>query len=66
MYGDTDSIMINTNSQNYEEVLKLGNRVCEFGNVLCILRRKIWKPLLLINFVVFFTVCAVYVNNHNM
>uniref|UniRef100_UPI00358F10A1 DNA polymerase alpha catalytic subunit n=1 Tax=Myxine glutinosa TaxID=7769 RepID=UPI00358F10A1 len=27
IYGDTDSIMINSNSRNYDEVLKLGNRV---------------------------------------
>lgn len=27
IYGDTDSIMINTNSTNLEEVFKLGNKV---------------------------------------
>uniref|UniRef100_A0AAR2JEC9 DNA polymerase n=1 Tax=Pygocentrus nattereri TaxID=42514 RepID=A0AAR2JEC9_PYGNA len=27
IYGDTDSIMINTNSSNLEEVMKLGNKV---------------------------------------
>ncbi|XP_061660924.1 DNA polymerase alpha catalytic subunit isoform X2 [Syngnathoides biaculeatus] len=27
IYGDTDSIMINTNSQSMEEVIKLGNKV---------------------------------------
>lgn len=27
IYGDTDSIMINTNSSNLEEVFKLGNKV---------------------------------------
>uniref|UniRef100_A0A8C4X2G6 DNA polymerase n=1 Tax=Eptatretus burgeri TaxID=7764 RepID=A0A8C4X2G6_EPTBU len=27
VYGDTDSIMINSNSRNYDEVMKLGNRV---------------------------------------
>lgn len=28
IYGDTDSIMINTNSKSLEEVYKLGNKVC--------------------------------------
>ena len=28
IYGDTDSIMINTNSRCLEEVYKLGNKVC--------------------------------------
>lgn len=28
IYGDTDSIMINTNSKSLEEVFKLGNKVC--------------------------------------
>lgn len=27
IYGDTDSIMINTNSKSLEEVFKLGNKV---------------------------------------
>lgn len=27
IYGDTDSIMINTNSTNLDEVFKLGNKV---------------------------------------
>ena len=27
IYGDTDSIMINTNSRNFDEVFKLGNKV---------------------------------------
>lgn len=27
IYGDTDSIMINTNSRSLEEVFKLGNKV---------------------------------------
>lgn len=27
IYGDTDSIMINTNSSNLDEVFKLGNKV---------------------------------------
>ena len=27
IYGDTDSIMINSNSRNLEEVFKLGNKV---------------------------------------
>ena len=27
IYGDTDSIMINTNSSNLEEVYKIGNKV---------------------------------------
>lgn len=27
IYGDTDSIMINTNSRSLEEVYKLGNKV---------------------------------------
>lgn len=27
IYGDTDSIMINSNSTNLEEVFKLGNKV---------------------------------------
>lgn len=27
IYGDTDSIMINTNSSNLDEVMKLGNKV---------------------------------------
>lgn len=27
IYGDTDSIMINTNSSSLEEVYKLGNKV---------------------------------------
>lgn len=30
IYGDTDSIMINTNSKSLEEVFKLGHKVCEF------------------------------------
>lgn len=29
IYGDTDSIMINTNITNLEEVYKLGNKVKE-------------------------------------
>jgi hypothetical protein len=28
IYGDTDSIMINTNTTDFKEVLKLGNKVC--------------------------------------
>ena len=28
IYGDTDSIMINTNSTDMEQVYKLGNKVC--------------------------------------
>lgn len=28
IYGDTDSIMINTNSKSLDEVFKLGNKVC--------------------------------------
>ena len=37
IYGDTDSIMINTNSRSLEEVFKLGNKVCVcvFGCLLC-------------------------------
>ena len=31
IYGDTDSIMINTNSRTLEEVFKLGNKVCVWG-----------------------------------
>jgi len=27
IYGDTDSIMINTNSKDYGEVFKIGNKV---------------------------------------
>lgn len=27
VYGDTDSIMINTNSTNYDEVLAIGNKI---------------------------------------
>ena len=27
IYGDTDSIMINTNSTDFEEVFKIGNKV---------------------------------------
>lgn len=27
IYGDTDSIMINTNTTDFKEVLKLGNKV---------------------------------------
>lgn len=30
IYGDTDSIMINTNSTNLDEVFKLGNKVKNF------------------------------------
>lgn len=30
IYGDTDSIMINTNSTNLDEVFKLGNKVRTF------------------------------------
>lgn len=30
IYGDTDSIMINTNSTNLDEVFKLGNKVRNF------------------------------------
>lgn len=30
IYGDTDSIMINTNSRNFDEVFKLGNKVRYF------------------------------------
>lgn len=30
IYGDTDSIMINTNITNLEEVFKLGNKVKDF------------------------------------
>lgn len=29
IYGDTDSIMINTNCTDYEQVLKLGHKVSE-------------------------------------
>ena len=29
IYGDTDSIMINTNSNDLAEVRKIGNKVCE-------------------------------------
>ena len=29
IYGDTDSIMINTNSNDLVEVRKIGNKVCE-------------------------------------
>lgn len=34
IYGDTDSIMINTNSRSLEEVFKLGNKVrsCNCSN----------------------------------
>lgn len=34
IYGDTDSIMINTNSRSLEEVFKLGNKVrsCDLSN----------------------------------
>ena len=39
IYGDTDSIMINTNSRNFDEVFKLGNKV---------LRNKGWGSLLLV------------------
>lgn len=28
IYGDTDSIMINTNSLDYDEVYKIGYKVC--------------------------------------
>lgn len=31
IYGDTDSIMINTNSKCLDEVFKLGNKVCALG-----------------------------------
>lgn len=31
IYGDTDSIMINTNSKSLEEVYKLGNKVWRKG-----------------------------------
>lgn len=31
IYGDTDSIMINTNSKSLEEVFKLGNKVLSKG-----------------------------------
>ena len=27
IYGDTDSIMVNTNSTDFEQVFKLGNKV---------------------------------------
>ena len=27
IYGDTDSIMINTNSEDLKEVIKIGNKV---------------------------------------
>ena len=27
IYGDTDSIMINTNSTDFDEVFKIGNKV---------------------------------------
>ena len=30
IYGDTDSIMINTNSTDIDQVFKLGNKVSEF------------------------------------
>lgn len=30
IYGDTDSIMINTNCTEYEQVFKIGNRVSNF------------------------------------
>ena len=30
IYGDTDSIMINTNSTDMDQVFKLGNKVSEF------------------------------------
>lgn len=32
IYGDTDSIMINSNSTNLEEVFKLGNKVRMWKN----------------------------------
>lgn len=32
IYGDTDSIMINTNSRSLEEVFKLGNKVRNCGD----------------------------------
>ncbi len=35
IYGDTDSIMINTNSRSLEEVFKLGHKVCSI-EVICI------------------------------
>lgn len=40
IYGDTDSIMINTNSRSLEEVFKLGNKVCS--------RDVIYIPFLLL------------------
>lgn len=33
IYGDTDSIMINTNSTNLEEVFKLGNKVRYYDEI---------------------------------
>ena len=36
IYGDTDSIMINTNSRTLEEVFKLGNKVCVWGGGVCV------------------------------
>ena len=35
IYGDTDSIMINTNCDDWNEVRKIGNKVIQTGSKRC-------------------------------
>lgn len=30
IYGDTDSLMINSNCVNYDQVMKIGYKVCQY------------------------------------
>jgi hypothetical protein len=45
VYGDTDSIMINTNSTDYDQVIAIGAKVSWIRNLIEYLRLLVWSTL---------------------